>query len=101
MKAKLIPLNGKYYGTKIEIDFDDKGQIETLLVWETSNYNPSIRQLYKMGYTKKQWDNNEFVKDGYGGLIPIRELGIINDNHFENELSYERSLKIVNLINGH
>lgn len=100
MKANLIPLSGKYYGTKIEIDFDDSGQLETILIWETSNREPSIRELNKKGYTEKQWIDNEFVDSGWDSMIPIKELGITSDNHFENRLSYERALKIVNLLNG-
>lgn len=102
MKAILKPLHGKYYGTEIQINFEDGGETETFKLWDSGDYTPSVRELESMGYTQEQWDNNEPIDDGYtnDGKIPIREAGLICDSHFESKLTYERALKLLNLINN-
>jgi len=63
--AKLLPLDGKYYGTKIEINFanGDKTEFD---IWYSGSYIPSERYLEKYGYTKHQYKNNELVDNGWG-----------------------------------
>lgn len=98
MKATLMPLIGKYYGTKIELRFDN-GDREHIKLWNSGDYEPSIREIKSWGYTQEQWDNNEIIESGYDGTGPIRSLGLICDSHFESKLTYERAMKIVNAIN--
>lgn len=106
MKAILKPLNGKYYGTEIQINFEDGGDTETFKLWDSGDYEPSVRELESMGYTQQQWDNNELVSEGYSDekgnpyMVPIRSAGLICDSHFESKLTYQRALKLLNLINN-
>lgn len=99
MKAKLKPLNGKYYGTEIEIDFEDGSDKEVIKFWNTDGFEPSKRQLERFGYTQEQWDKNELVDDGYYEMTPIREMDLICDSHFESKLTYEHALKVVAALN--
>ena len=100
MKAKLRPLRGKYYGTEIEIDFEDGSDIEVIKFWNTDGFEPSIRELNKQFITQEQWDNNVIVDDGWGGKINVRELDLMYDSHFESKLTYERALKVIEVINN-
>ena len=43
MKARLLPLQGKYYGTKIEI-IDDNGFDFEIKLCNTGNFQPSDRE---------------------------------------------------------
>jgi hypothetical protein len=99
MKATLKPLTGKYYGTEVVIDFQDGESVEVLKLWNNSDFQPSVRELDKHGYTQEQWDNNEEVDNGWGGKTEIRKMDLTSDSHFESKLTYERALKLVNLIN--
>ena len=100
MKAILKPLEGKYYGTEIEIDFEDGKANEVIKLWNIDGYEPSVRELESNGYTQQQWDNNEQVDCGFGEKIEIRKMDLICDSHFESKLTYERALKVIRLING-
>jgi hypothetical protein len=99
MKAILKPLEGKYYGTEIEIDFGDGREKETLKLWNDGDYEPSIRELERYGYTQEQWDKNEKVDNGFGGKTEIRNIDLFCDSHFESRLTYERASKLINVIN--
>ena len=90
MKAKLLPLLGEYYGTDIEIDFEDVPECnkEIITLWDTTGFVPSIRYLKCYDYTQEDWDKNIVDRD------------FICDSHFESKLTYERALKLVNLINS-
>lgn len=92
-----MPLNGKYYGTKIEINFEDGEEKEVLKLWNSGDFTPSVREIEKHGYTQEQWDKNEEVDDS-GEKEPIRR-GFITD-HFESKLTYERALKLIQAINS-
>src|SRR5690606_30597007 len=100
MKAILKPLTGKYYGTEIQIDFQDGGNTETIKLWDTGDFTPSVRELELWGYTEQQWENNELVDNGWGGKTPIKQMDLTCDSHFESKLTYQRALKLLNLING-
>ena len=100
MKAELKPLQGKYYGTKIVV-IDDNGVQADVKIWNTSDRTPSKRQLEAYGYTEKQWEENALVDSGWDdSKIPIREIDITCDGHFESKKSYELALKIVQKLNG-
>jgi len=100
MRATLRPLEGKYYGTEIELHFEDGEGKEVIKFWNSGDYTPSIREIESWGYTPEQWDDNEIVDDGDGTMVQIRKLGLICDSHFESKLTYERAIKIVNVINS-
>lgn len=93
MKAKLLPLEGKHYGSKIEIT---DGEISTIVtVWERGDGTPSERELALHGITKDQWDRNDMVDNGWGGTERVRELDMICSSHFESEWQYQLCKKII------
>jgi len=59
MKAKIAQLEGKYYGTYIEVFDNEDNLLTTLEVWYMGDHEPSIRQLEEWGYTQEQWDKND------------------------------------------
>ena len=99
MKAKMLPLSGKYYGTRIEIRYGLSTQVITL--WDNGNFKPSIRQIERLGYTKEQYDNNELVDDGWSGKCTVKEAMGICDSHFESETTYEFARQIVKKLNSY
>jgi hypothetical protein len=94
MRAKLLPLKGKYYGTEIEIEY--KGEVIKISLWKTKG-KPSERELQKSGYTKKQWDDNVHVDDGWGGKTSIRNI-VTCDTHHESQYTYELAQEIVSRL---
>lgn len=52
MKAHIAPLEGKYYGTEV-VYIDENGHGHTIVVWDTTGYTPSKRELN--GKTEKEW----------------------------------------------
>ena len=73
MKAKILPLKGKYYGTEIEV-VDDNGLKFGFTLWNSSSWTPSSREDY---------EDDELC-----------------DTHFESKETYELAQKIVNFLNG-
>jgi hypothetical protein len=95
MKVELKPLKGKYYGTKIKV-LDDNGVEASIEIWDDGDCTPSKRELEANGYTEQQWLENALVDSGWNdSRIPIREMDIVCDSHFESKQSYELALKIV------
>jgi len=82
MKAKLEALNGKYYGTIINIETDNGAT--KINIWFMGDYEPSDRQLKEWQFTRKQWDNN-------------KEMGC--DSHYESKDGYILAEIICNAIN--
>ena len=81
MKAQIQPLQGRYYGTVIEvIDGACAGQEITL--WFASG-TPSRRELAAHGYTPEQWEQNALVNFGDCGMVPIRQAEVTCDTHYE------------------
>jgi len=97
--AKILPLDSKYYGTKIEIIFPNGDKTE-FDIWYSGSYTPSERYLEKCGYTKQQYENNELVDDGWGNKSPIREMDLVCDSPFESEETYSLAKFIVDAINA-
>ena len=68
---------------------------EEIVLRNSGNYQPSVRELEKYGYTQEQWDNNELVDDGWGGKINIEEFVITdtktNINQFYIYIKYSIS----------
>ena len=81
LKAELLPLEGKYYGSRIALRSDD-GQVDDQIeIWIMGDYTPSEREL-------EGWDEEE-----YG---PYE----VCDTHFESALGYEVCKFIVAAINA-
>ncbi len=103
MKARLLPLKGKYYGTEIEI-IDDEGFEYVIRLWNSVNYEPSDRELDGI-CTIQQWRNNEFlpeVIDGWTGEkgVHAKEAVEICDSHFESRNTYKLAKRLTELINN-
>jgi hypothetical protein len=105
MRAKILPLEGKYYGTEIEIDMEkNHPNNDTLIkVWYCGNYEPSDRELAAEKITRKEWDNNKLETprdNGWGDKTDkAREVFEICDSHFESQDCYELAQMICNSIN--
>ena len=94
MKAALLPLGGKYYGTRIDIT-DGAAKIGSIDLW-FSDYTPSDRELEVY-----EWDNNSVeVDDGWGGKCKIRDADLFPDSHHETVKTLEVARIIVDAING-
>ena len=74
MKAKLLPLKGKYYGTKIAVEH--QGKESEISVWHMGNYKPSAREL------ERRSEGFEYC-----------------DSHFESEASLEIAKRIFAALN--
>lgn len=97
MKAELLPLNGKYYGTKIKVFFDDGGTT-TLELWYTDG-EPSTREIESWGHTQKEWDENALVDNWGCGKERIKEMDYRCDSHYESKTTYDLAQLIVSAIN--
>lgn len=73
--------NRKYYGTPIELEFDN-GESSTVEVWLNDPYNPSERQLREWNITKDHPEFGEYISDG----------------HYESQLSYDVAKAMLNGI---
>jgi hypothetical protein len=102
MKAEILPLGGKYYGTKIKVR-DGKYEYRFKL-WNIASCEPSDRELEGI-CTIEQWRANERIVDEdcddswYPSGIPAQELCDVGDGHFESRETYAAAIKIVNAIN--
>lgn len=81
LKAELLPLEGKYYGSRIALRSDDGRVDDQVVIWIMGDYTPSEREL-------EGWDEEE-----HG---PYE----VSDSHFESALGYAICLQIVAAING-
>lgn len=84
MKAELLPLKGKYYGTIVEITDEETGYQEEVRVWYMGNYKPSHREL-------DDWAKSWSGRDG----DPWEAC----DSHFESEQGLEIAERLVKAIN--
>ena len=102
VKARLLPLNDKYYGTEIVI-VDDYGFEYYVSLCNPGNWEPSDRELDGI-CTIEQWRNNDWlpnITDGWTGKkgIYAKEAVDLCDDHFESRNTYELARKLVELIN--
>lgn len=97
MKAELLPLSGKYYGTRILIT-DDKGYQYEIKLWNSGSWEPSDRELESGGISIEQWRSNEIIKVG-NDTISAKELVEISDSHFESRETHELANELISLIN--
>ena len=92
MRAKLLPLTGKYYQTTIEY-----GNIQINLAGGTER--ASNRQIEDFGFSLDQYLNNEVDPESdYGDTVKE----IVNDpgGHYEKQDTYFTALKILEVLNG-
>lgn len=93
MKAKLLPLKGKYYGSIISIQDDTLRKIGDgcdIKIWCSADYVPSDRQ-------RREYYNPDDPNDVKENYVPDGEIAC--DGHFESEWTYQLCQKIVNAIN--
>lgn len=111
MKAIIKPLEGKYYGTIVEItEGPYKGhEINIWISVGEKGPEPSIRELEGCGITQEEWDHNErvgnwprstpdYCNGSPGDPIMARDALEIYDSHFEGRIAYEIAIKLVKAI---
>lgn len=81
IKARLLPLKGKYYGTRVEIETLDGTEI--MQIWVKGNRRPSARQLTQINMTEEE----------------ANEDGCFCDEHYETSISYWLANSIIDAIN--
>lgn len=106
MKAKLLPLDGKYYGTEIKVS--DGVHTRILNVWiDPTVSEPSDRELEGI-CTIEQWRANEMLDtsetviwraEEWPDGIPAKEACEICDQHYESREGLAFAQKIVDAIN--
>ena len=94
MKAKILPLDSdyKYFGTKIEIDFQDGYSKEIISLFGTGEIMPSERER-PSGMTEEEWERQ--------WEIDVQENNYYPPDHFEDKVVYERAIKLIEIINNH
>jgi uncharacterized protein with PIN domain len=80
-KAELMPLQGKYYGTKIKV-YHDSGYEHILELWIMEQREPSERELERC----KKCNTNGCTE-------------CFCDSHYETKQSLESAVFIINAIN--
>ena len=101
MKAELLPLSGKYYGTKIRV-VDDDGFGFEIKLWNSGNFEPSDRELDGV-CTIGEWRNNKILPlvNSWTGEIGVsaKEVIEICDSHFESRVTHRMVVNLVDKIN--
>lgn len=90
MRATILPLKGKYYGSEMSIEY--KGHEYYIQVWERTTFVPSKRELDNYCLTEKQWVDNEQVPVASLGKVwteAAREILDTSDGHYEDKGTYE------------
>ena len=81
MKAELLPLKGKHYGSVIEVEHE--GHSTTIEVWCNADFIPSDRELEDCHCSLEEW-YEEYAADG----------------HFESQWQLDLCRKIVKALNA-
>ncbi len=92
IKAEIMPIDSKYYGTKIQLT-SQNGVKAYVIVWInsiSSNYFPSEREYDFIGQDGKAY----ILEDGEAWEYEIC------DDHMETQAAYDICKKIVEAING-
>ena len=85
MNARLRPLEGKYYGTIVEVELPYGEWIDLATIWVRPTFKPSDRQLENDGVTREQYDAAQSDKDKRMDLWERLGYG---DGHYEAEGDY-------------
>lgn len=101
MKAEILPLDGKYYGTEIKVS---DGEYEYhFKLWNNASFEPSDRELGDK-CTIEQWRENEElpIEDGWGSdTCPAQDYVDVGDGHFESRETYKLAQIITEAINSY
>jgi hypothetical protein len=62
-KAKILPLDGKYYGTEIKVETHDDSF--DITVWWMGDFTPSDRELKQCGMSLDEWHENDMGCDSH------------------------------------
>lgn len=112
IKAELLPLEDKYYGTRIDLTvLDGAGDEEwgtCITLWDSTIHDPSPREFEGFGFTREDWTNNKEIpikmaedRLYYGKeTLPAQECYEICDSHFESKQTYDIAMKIIEKLNG-
>ena len=80
LRAELLPLTGKYYGSRIALKNEDGRIDDQIVIWIMGDCTPSEREL--AGHDEAEYGPYE-----------------VCDSHFESTLGYEVCKLIVEAIN--
>lgn len=101
LKAVVMPLDGKYYGTRVAVSRGEE-RLYVLTLWNSSSGEPSERELEGV-CTIQQWRDNTRISaldwNGNDAMVPVRELYELDDSHYEDRATYQDALDIVERIN--
>lgn len=86
--ARVLPLEGKYYGTKVEITYKDGAEV-IVEFWDKDVFDPSDRELEANGFTRKQWEDKDDECMHY-----FAELS----SHYESKSDYIKAVTLVEAI---
>jgi len=96
MKAELVELEGKYYGTEVVIMDDDPNfQNGMIQIWVMGNWKASSRELESLR------DNitDELEREPTDKEWEDEQADYFCDSHYETETSLEIATKLVEAIN--
>lgn len=96
MKAELLELSGKYYGTEVQIT-TDSGYEYVIKLWNNGGCEPSARVLNGI-CTIDEWRDNATLTIDYEE-IKAKDVVEICDSHFESQDTYLLARKMIDLIN--
>jgi hypothetical protein len=83
MEAAILPLEGKYYGTKIVIE---DGEISTIIkIWSHGDFAPSDRELDNADMSREEYNTNKNDE---------KEEIDTSGGHFESQWTYKLAEKI-------
>lgn len=91
---RIKPLKSKYYETVITGNVDGK---DFCIQINSTDREPSGRELALAGITRAEWDANVLVDDGWGGKVPVQQSDSVIDpgGHYERQLTHDIACKIV------
>ena len=100
--ARLEPLKGKYYGTRVGYDIGD-GRDRSIEIWCNTG-RPSDREILSWGMTLEEYINDTEPKfdDGWGGKYTAKEYAgeMLCDSHHETQYSLLIATAIASALNG-
>lgn len=95
VSAKILPLDGKHYGTNIRLTLDN-GDYRDLNVW-ISGGTPSDEALKEWGTDIAGYEANVEVDNGWDGLSPIQSM-FPCDSHYQSQYELEVCEEIVDAL---
>jgi len=100
VKAEILPLSGKYYGTEVEVKFNDPEIQDGLIqIWITGNWKLSLREIGIMREFLSEGLTEKEVKETYPDGDKSMLEDWVCDSHYETETSYKIAQLLVDAIN--